>query len=75
MKRDLRDYAKNTDRRLVIGGLILLFVVGGGLIWWLYGSRGAGLGASCILAALTPVIFILIIFKAIDWILRHAGRK
>ncbi len=75
MKRDLRDYASKTDRRLVIGGLVLLFVVGGGLIWWLYGTGGAGLGVTCIMAALAPVVLILAVFKGIDWILRHAGRK
>lgn len=75
MKRDLREYSRQTDRRLVIGALLILFIVGGGLIWWFYGAGGAGLGATCLLAALSPVVLITAVFFAADWILRHAGRK
>ena len=75
MKRDLREYSKQTDRRLVIGALLILFIVGGGLIWWRYGAGGAGLGITCLLAALAPVALIAAVFFAADWILRHAGRK
>ena len=75
MKRDLREYSKQTDRRLIIGALLILFIVGGGLIWWFYGAGGAGLGLTCVLAALSPVILILAVFLAADWILRNAGRR
>ena len=75
VKRNLRDYARQTDRRLIAGGAILLILVGGGLIWWLYGTGGAGLGVTCIVAGLAPVVLILLVFKGMDWILRHAGRK
>ncbi|MCZ7550469.1 MAG: hypothetical protein M5U11_15165 [Anaerolineales bacterium] len=75
MKRNLRDYAKQTDRRLVIGALLILFLVGGGLIWWRYGRGGAGLGLVCMLAGLAPVVLIVGIFFIIDWILKRAGRK
>lgn len=75
MKRNLRDYARQTDRRLIIGALLILFLVGGGLIWWLYGSGGASMGVFCMLAGLTPVILILLIFLAIERILKSAGRK
>lgn len=75
MKRDLRDYSKQTDRRLIIGALLILFLIGGGLIWWQYGAGGAGLGVFCLLAALSPVVLILLIFLFIDWILKRAGRK
>lgn len=75
MKRDLREYSKQTDRRLVIGALLILLVVGGGLIWYFYGVGGAGLGLTCVLAALSPVILILAVFLAADWILRNAGHR
>ena len=75
MKRDLREYSKQTDRRLIFGALLILLVIGGGLIWYFYGAGGAGLGLTCVLAALSPVILILAVFLAADWILRHAGRK
>ena len=75
MKRNLRDYAKQTDRRLIIGALALLFLVGGGLIWYFYGAGGAGLGVVCLLAGLLPVALIIGIFFIMDWILKRAGRK
>lgn len=75
MKRDLRDYAKNTDRRLLIGALLLLFIGGGGLIWWFYGTEAAGLGVTCLVAGLAPVVIILILFWAIERILKSARPK
>jgi sterol desaturase/sphingolipid hydroxylase (fatty acid hydroxylase superfamily) len=75
MKRDLRKYSTQTNRQLVIGALLILFLVGGGLIWYFYGGAGAGLGVVCLLAGLTPVVLILGIFFVMDWILKRAGRK
>ncbi len=73
--RDLRQYSKQTNVRLALGAFILLFVVGVGLIWLIYGGNAAGLAFTCLLAALVPVILILGIFVAIEWILKHAGPK
>ncbi len=61
--------------RLALGAFILLFVVGVGLIWVIYGKGAAGMGLTCLLAALMPVILILGVFLGIDWILRHARPK
>jgi hypothetical protein len=73
--RDLREYAKQTGVRLVLGAFILLFIVGDGLIWLIYGKEAAGMGLTCLLAALFPVILILAIFLAIEWILKSARPK
>ena len=73
--KDLREYAKQTNIRLVFGAFILLFVVGVGLIWLIYGEGAAGMGFACLLAALFPVILILGIFLAIEWILKRARPK
>ncbi|HSO11810.1 MAG TPA: hypothetical protein VLT51_05505 [Anaerolineales bacterium] len=73
--RDLREYAKQTGVRLALGAFILLFVVGVGLIWVIYGGEAAGMGLTCLLAALFPVILILAIFLAIEWILKRARPK
>lgn len=73
--RDLRKYSKQTGVRLVLGALVLLLVVGVGLIWLIYGDSAAGMGLTCLLAALMPVILILAIFVAIDWILKSARPK
>ena len=73
--KDLREYAKQTNVRLALGAFILLFVVGVGLIWLIYGEGAAGLGLTCLLAALFPVILILFVFLGIEWILKHAKPK
>jgi len=73
--KDLREYAKQTNVRLALGAFILLFVVGVGLIWLIYGEGAAGLGFVCLLAALIPVILILLVFVAIEWVLKRARPK
>jgi multisubunit Na+/H+ antiporter MnhB subunit len=73
--RDLREYAKQTNIRLALGALVLLLVVGIGLIYIFYGEEAAGLGLVCLLAALVPIILILFIFLAIEWILNRARPK
>ena len=73
--RDLREYARRTNLRLAVGALILLLVIGVGLIWLFYGEGAAGLGFTCLLAALFPVILILFVFFAIEWIIKRARPK
>ena len=73
--RDLREYAKRTGVGLILGAFILLFVVGVGLIWIIYGDQAAGMGLTCLLAATFPVILILSVFLGIDWILKHVRPK
>ena len=73
--RDLREYARRTNLRLAVGALILLLVIGVGLIWLFYGEGAAGLGFTCLLAALFPVILILFVFVAIEWIIKRARPK
>ena len=75
MSKDLRKYSRDTNVRLALGAFILLFVVGVGLIWAIYGQGAAGMGFLCLLAALLPVILILAIFLAIEWILKRARPK
>ena len=75
MKRDLRDFARQTNLRLALGAAVLLVVVGLGLVWLLYGRDAANFGLFCVLAGLTPVVLILLVFWAIDWILRSARPK
>jgi multisubunit Na+/H+ antiporter MnhB subunit len=75
MMRDLREYTKQTNIRLALGALILLLVVGVGLIWIFYGEGAAGLGFTCLLAALFPIILILFIFLAMEWIIKRARPK
>jgi hypothetical protein len=75
MCRDLRDYARKTNVRLAVGAFVLLFFVGLGLIYLVYGKAAAGFGLFCLLAGLTPVVLILLVFFLIERIMKSAGRK
>lgn len=70
--RDLREYARQTNVRLALGAFILVFVIGVGLIWLIYGASAAGMAFTCLLAALAPIVLIFLIFLVIDWILKRA---
>lgn len=58
MSRDLRKYVKDTNVRVLIGALFLLFVVGLGLIWAIYGFGAAVSGFLCLLGAFVPIFLI-----------------
>ena len=58
--RDLRKYARQTNTRLIIGGILLLVFVGGGLIYLIYGGGAAITGLLCIFAGLVPILLIFL---------------
>ena len=75
MKRDLREYAKQTNIQLAVGAFVLLFVVGLGLIYFIYGPGAAGLGLLCLLGGMVPIALILFFLFGIDWIVKRARPK
>ena len=75
MKRDLRAYAKQTNVQLGIGAFVLLFIIGLGLIWMIYGFGAALTGLLCLLGALVPIALILFFLFGIDWIVKNANSK
>ena len=74
MTRDLRDYAKQTSVRLGVGAALLLFIIGLGLIWWIYGVGAAVMGFLCLLGALLPIGLIFLSLQLLDWIQKRASR-
>ena len=74
MSRDLRKYASQTNLRLIIGGLVLLFVVGDSLIYLFYGKGAALLGLFCLLGGMVPVLLTLLVLVLLNWITRHVNR-
>lgn len=74
MIRDLRKYARDTNVRLGVGAALLLFTVGLGLVWLIYGAGAALMGGLCILAAFVPIALILFFLYLSDWILKKTGR-
>ena len=73
MIRDLRKYAQQTTFRLVLGGILLLFIVGDGLIYLFYGRQAATLGLICLVVGLAPLIFIWAAMAVIEWIVKKAN--
>lgn len=75
MKRDLRHYAEQTTFRLIVGGIILFFIIGVGLIYLIYGASAAAMGLVCLGAGILPVVIVLIVFAVMEWIVKSANKN
>ncbi len=69
----MRSYSRQTNRNLLIGFFVLLFVVGIGLVYWFYGKEAAYMGVLCILGGLLPVGVIWLILAGISWAAKKAN--
>ena len=74
MSRDLRKFNRQTTIYLIIGGVVLLFVVGAGLVYFIYGPESAISSLICMAAGLFPVALIVIVLWGLDWIVKHVDR-
>jgi hypothetical protein len=74
MPRNLRKYASQTTVQLIIGGLVLLFLVGLGLIWFFYGFQTALLGLLCMLGGLVPIGLVVLIMGGLDFFLKKVNK-
>lgn len=75
MTRDLRKYTSQTTTRLIIGGLLLLFIVGDGLILMIYGREAALMGLICLIAGLLPVVLIWGVLWGMELIVKSADKE
>ena len=75
MSRDLRKYARNTNIRLLAGFILLLFFVGGSLIYMIYGPQGAIVSFICLLAGLAPLALIALILWGMEWIVKRVNEE
>lgn len=73
MSRDLRRYTRQTNFRLGLGFVLLLFIVGDGMIYLTYGPSAAVTGFICLLAALVPVAIIGLFLYGIEWIVKKSN--
>ena len=73
--RDLRKYARQTNTRLIAGALLVLFIIGDGLIYLIYGPGAALTGFLCLLGGLVPIGLILLFFVLLDWVVKRANRE
>ncbi len=74
MTRDLRRFARQTNARLAVGGLILLFVVGDGLIYLFYGRSAAIFGFLCLIVGLLPLVLIWLVLWLVEAITKRANQ-
>jgi len=71
MSKDLRKYARSTQARLIGGFLLLVFLIGDGLIFLVYG-KGAGLaGLICLISALFPIFLIVLLLWIADRVVEN----
>jgi len=70
--RDLRKYATQTNKRLILGGIGLLYLVGGGLIYLIFGREAAITGVICLTVGLSPLVLAWLALNLVGWIARRA---
>ena len=75
MSRDIRRYASQTTFRAAIGAVLLLFIVGLGLVWLIYGPAAALTGLLCLLGALVPIGLIALVIWGMDWMVKRSNDK
>jgi hypothetical protein len=74
MTRDVRKYASQTNVRLAVGAILLLFIVGLSLIWGIYGLPSAIMGLLCLLGALVPIGLIWLFLGGLDLLVKRINK-
>ena len=74
-QRDLRRYASQTNIRLFAGMLILLFVVGNGLVFLIYGEGAVRTSLLCMLTFSIPVFLITLLLAFFSWISKRGRHE
>jgi len=64
-----------TNIRLIIGGILLLFIVGSGLIYVFYGVNATIIGLLCMALGLAPLCLIWLILTVIEWTARKVDKE
>ena len=72
---DLRNHARQTKKRLVAGGLIIIFLLGIILIAVTYGTPAAACGLAFFLAAMIPVGMISLVLFLLQWVAERSERN
>lgn len=63
---DLRKHHPRTERNLIIGGFVLMFVVGGGLVWRFYGTSAFITSVLCLSSGVAVMGLIYLILKLME---------
>jgi len=75
MSFDLRRYSRQTTFRLILGGLLIVFIVGTILIYLIYGPGAALTGIICFGAGIGIILLILIIFWVMGLIVKRSNNE
>jgi hypothetical protein len=75
LTRDLRRYARQTNARLFIGFVLILFLIGDGLIYLIYGPRAALMGLLCLGMGLAPLLIIVLFLSLLDWLVQRENKQ
>jgi hypothetical protein len=70
-RKTLVEYSRQTTFRLIAGGILILFIVGDTLIYFIYGSAAAISGVLCLGVGLLPVLIII----GILWLMEYIVKK
>lgn len=65
---DLRRHREITDRNVLFGFFAVLFIVGGGLIWMIYGGPAMAVGLACMIGGALLTGLVLIIMLGLQWV-------
>lgn len=74
MKKDGRPFSperhrRQTRARLILGGMLVLLVVGGGLVWLFYGRTAAFTAVVCLLGAAAVMALLWLILTLLErWV-------
>ncbi|MBN1659364.1 MAG: hypothetical protein JXA93_13245 [Anaerolineae bacterium] len=62
-------HRRGTEARLVAGGYLILIVIGGALVWLLYGRAAALTAVICLLAMASIVVLLWLILSLLErWV-------
>jgi hypothetical protein len=75
MTRDLRKYSRQTIFRLLVGGIGVIFIIGIGLIYLIYGRNAALMGTLCMFVGLLPLFFVWLFLSIMEWIVIKSKSK
>ena len=65
---DMRRHRSSTDRNLLIGFFAVAFIIGGALIWYLYGAGAAALGVVCIAGGAVLAGIVMGLMVGLQWL-------
>jgi len=72
--RDLRAYARTTTARLIAGGLLVVLVAGGVLVYASYGPGAMFSALLCISLGLAPIALVILALAGLDALRRRVDR-